>query len=72
MSGGHGASRRRNYGKRQKDLRDRQSSDMSIDLEGPARWPRGSSWDTDQTSSSTRWSGMPQGGAQQPQSGTSR
>lgn len=42
---GHGSSRRRNYGKRQKDLRDRRASELSVDLEGPASWPRGGGWD---------------------------
>ncbi len=42
---GHGSSRRRNYGKRQKDLRDRRTFDLSVDLEGPAGWPRGGGWD---------------------------
>jgi len=42
---GHGTSRRRTYGKRQKDLRDRRTSDLSVDLEGPASWPRGGGWD---------------------------
>lgn len=42
---GHGTSRRRNYGKRQKDLRDRRGFDLSVDLEGPASWPRGGGWD---------------------------
>jgi hypothetical protein len=65
MSGGHGASRRRSYGKRQKDMRERQSADMSVDLEGPARWPRGSSWESDRQGSSSPWSGAQQRAAQQ-------
>jgi len=42
---GHGSSRRRNYGKRQKDLRDRHVTDLSPDLDGPSVWPRGGAWD---------------------------
>jgi hypothetical protein len=42
---GHGSSRRRNYGKRQKDLRDRHATDLSVDLDGPSVWPRGGAWD---------------------------
>lgn len=45
MSGGHGSSRRRSYGRRQKELRDRHEGDLSVDLEGPLRWPRGGAWD---------------------------
>jgi hypothetical protein len=47
MSRGHGASRRRNYGRRQSEVRRRRDSDVSIDLQGPAAWPRGSGWDRD-------------------------
>jgi hypothetical protein len=42
---GHGTSRRRSYGKRQRELRDRRGGDLTIDLEGPTRWPRGAAWD---------------------------
>ncbi len=42
---GHGNSRRRNYGRRQRDLRDRRDSEMVIDLDGPTSWPRGGAWD---------------------------
>ncbi|MFN8620913.1 MAG: hypothetical protein U0869_09245 [Chloroflexota bacterium] len=45
MSSGHGSSRRRSYGKRQRDLRDRQALDLVVDLEGPPSWPRGGAWD---------------------------
>ena len=43
---GHSSSRRRAYGRRQKDLRDRRESDLSIDLEGPTGWPRGGYWES--------------------------
>jgi len=70
MSGGHGASRRRNYGKRQKDVRERLPSDLSIDLDGPVRWPRGSSWDVSDASSSSRWGGVEPRGTQPSQPGS--
>lgn len=41
MSGGHGSSRRRSYGRRQKELRDRRGLDLTIDLDGPAGWSNG-------------------------------
>jgi hypothetical protein len=47
VSRGHGASRRRNYGRRQSEVRRRRDGDLSIDLQGPAAWPRGSGWDRD-------------------------
>lgn len=50
MSRGHGASRRRNYGRRQSEVRRRRDADMSIDLQGPDAWPRGSGWDRDGSS----------------------
>ncbi len=49
MSSGHGSSRRNSYGRRMKDLRTRRDVELEIDLEGPAAWTRGSSWDEDQT-----------------------
>ena len=49
MSSRHGNSRRQAYGRRMKDLRTRRSSDMEIDLEGPAGWSRGSAWDSDRS-----------------------
>lgn len=55
MSGGHSSSRRRAYGSRQKALRDRPESDLSVDLDGPARWARGSAWDTAGGSGSGQW-----------------
>lgn len=45
MSRGHGASRRRNYGRRQSEVRRRSDQDLAIDLQGPAAWPRGTGWD---------------------------
>jgi hypothetical protein len=45
MSRGHGASRRRNYGRRQSELRRRNDHGMAIDLQGPIGWPRGTGWD---------------------------
>ena len=45
MSNGHGSSRRQAYGRRMKDLRTRKGMDTEVDLEGPARWSRGSNWD---------------------------
>jgi hypothetical protein len=45
MSSGHGSSRRRAYGRRQRDLRDRQATDLAVDLDGPPSWPRGGAWD---------------------------
>ena len=50
---GHNSSRRRAYGRRQKDLRDRNESEMTIDLEGPSGWPRGGAWDRPATSAHT-------------------
>ena len=49
MSSRHGNSRRQAYGRRLKDLRTRRSNDMEVDLEGPAGWSRGGSWDSDGT-----------------------
>ena len=45
MSHGHGASRRRNYGRRQSEVRRRNDNGMAIDLQGPIGWPRGTGWD---------------------------
>jgi hypothetical protein len=42
---GHNASRRRNYGRRQRDIRRRGLPEMQVDLEGPDSWPRGRGWD---------------------------
>jgi hypothetical protein len=50
---GHNSSRRRAYGRRQKDLRDRRESEMVIDLDGPAAWPRGGAWDPPSPASRT-------------------
>ena len=41
MSGGRGGSRRRSYGRRQKELRDRRGLDLTVDLDGSAAWPHG-------------------------------
>ncbi len=49
MSSGHGNSRRNSYGRRMKDLRTRREVDLEVDLEGPAAWSRGGSWDEDRT-----------------------
>ena len=49
MSNAHGSSRRQAYGRRMKDLRDRRSTDLEIDLEGPGGWNRGGAWDSDQS-----------------------
>ena len=46
MSRGHGASRRRNYGRRQSEVRHRNDQDLAIDLQGPAAWPRGRGWES--------------------------
>lgn len=45
MSNGHGSSRRQAYGRRMKDLRTRRGEDLSIDLDGPSGWNRGSAWE---------------------------
>jgi hypothetical protein len=45
MSNGHSSSRRRNYGRRQRDIRRRGLPDMPVDLQGPDAWPRGSGWE---------------------------
>ena len=50
---GHNSSRRRSYGRRQKDLRDRREAEMVIDLEGPTGWPRGGAWDRPSPPAST-------------------
>lgn len=47
MKKGHGSSRRQAYGRRMKDLRDRRSASLEVDLEGPAEWSRGDAWDDD-------------------------
>lgn len=44
MSGRHAATRRRTYGRRGRDLRERHLPDVTIDLEGPTGWTRGSGW----------------------------
>ena len=49
MSSRHGNSRRQAYGRRMKDLRSRRSTDMEIDLEGPAGWSRGGAWEGDRS-----------------------
>jgi hypothetical protein len=41
----HTSSRRRSYGRRQKDLRERRATDLVIDQDGPRHWPRGRGWD---------------------------
>ena len=43
---GHRSSRRREYGRRQKDVRARRTEMPPIDLEAPASWARGRAWDT--------------------------
>jgi hypothetical protein len=43
MSRGHNASRRRNYGPRQRDVRHRASHPTELDGR-TLEWPRGSSW----------------------------
>ena len=48
MKKGHGTSRRQAYGRRMKELRTRRSDALEGDLEGPAGWSRGASWDDDQ------------------------
>ncbi|MEA2622701.1 MAG: hypothetical protein QOH61_1611 [Chloroflexota bacterium] len=45
MSRGHGTSRRRNYGRRQSEVRRRPGPEVAVDLEGPSAWPRGRGWD---------------------------
>lgn len=45
MSNGHGSSRRQAYGRRMKDLRTRRGDDITVDLDGPSGWTRGSAWD---------------------------
>jgi hypothetical protein len=47
MSRGHGASRRQAYGRRMKDLRTRRAELPDVDLDGPAEWTRGETWETD-------------------------
>jgi hypothetical protein len=53
MSGGRGNSRRRSYGRRQKELRDRRGLDLTIDLDGPTGWPNGGAWDPGPSSSAS-------------------
>jgi hypothetical protein len=60
---GHNSSRRRAYGRRQKDLRDRPGSEMVIDLEGPSGWPRGGAWDRPAPSRSSDLRAHDSGGA---------
>jgi hypothetical protein len=47
MSRGHSSSRRRNYGRRQTELRHRRGDGTILDAGGPASWPRGSGWERD-------------------------
>ena len=49
MSNAHGSSRRQAYGRRMKDLRNRRSTDLEVDLEGPGGWNRGGAWESDRT-----------------------
>ncbi len=44
MSRGHDASRRRNYRRRQSELRDRSPQPVP-DLDAPPAWQRGPAWD---------------------------
>jgi hypothetical protein len=48
MSRGHGTSRRQAYGRRMKDLRTRRAELPDVDMDGPAEWNRGETWETDQ------------------------
>ena len=48
MSRGHGSSRRQAYGRRMKDLRTRRGEAPDVDLDGPAGWTRGQTWEDDQ------------------------
>ncbi len=41
---GHRASRRRDYGRRQKDVRSRRAEAPAIDLDGPELWARARAW----------------------------
>ncbi len=41
---GHRASRRRDYGRRQKDVRSRRAAPPAIDLDGPELWARARAW----------------------------
>lgn len=43
---GHRSSRRREYGRRQKDVRARRNETPQIDLDAPTLWARGRAWDT--------------------------
>ncbi len=43
---GHRSSRRREYGRRQKDVRARRTEMPPIALEAPMSWARGRAWDT--------------------------
>lgn len=43
---GHRSSRRREYGRRQKDVRARRGEAPPIDLDAPTLWARGRGWDT--------------------------
>jgi hypothetical protein len=45
MKKAHGNSRRQAYGRRMKELRDRNAGAVEIDLDGPDGWTRGSAWD---------------------------
>ena len=47
MSRGHGSSRRQAYGRRMKDLRTRRGTVPDVDLDGPADWSRGETWEGD-------------------------
>ena len=41
---GHRAYRRREYGRRQKDVRGRHTETPAVDLDAPALWVRGRAW----------------------------
>lgn len=58
MSNGHVSSRRQAYGRRRKELRARHNGELSIDLDGPMGWSRGTAWESRQPAGSARLEGM--------------
>lgn len=48
MSNGHVSSRRQAYGRRRKELRARHNGELTVDLDGPMGWSRGTAWESRQ------------------------
>lgn len=51
---GHRSSRRRDYGRRQRDVRARRGDALPVEIEAPVAWARGRAWDTRSSQPGTR------------------